>query len=102
MLYKNVEKNMILFDEKDFHINHNYLPLIVDALKDLDNSKDIHFGILLEETPAIFVMYISKVIKDSGIKIHMYFKEDSDSLRQGLESEKIPWHSFAEFELLLK
>lgn len=99
MLMINPVTNRIIFNESEYQENLNYLPLIVDALSKMDPKKEIHFLIDLPKTPVVFALYLSKVQAESNVKIKMYFAEDSQELRIGLEAENISWNSIEDWEV---
>jgi len=97
MLYINPLKNSIVFDEKDFKIDKNYLPILVLAFRDLDKDRPINFAIELEKTPIIFVLFLRKLLKETDAKIKIYFKENSESLRAALKSYGITYRPLSDF-----
>ena len=97
MFWVNKEKNRIMFDDREFQEDLNYLPLLVEALTSMDNKESIHFGIDLAKTPVVFVFYIAKVIKEAGVDVQMYFSEDSKELRAGLESVQLEYRNIEDF-----
>jgi len=102
-LYINKEKNSLIFNEKDFQINVNYLPDIVLALMELDESKPIHFAIDLEKTPVLFVLYLRKLLQESEATIKIYYKDNSEALKWALKSygmEYNPIKNFPDYEEL--
>jgi hypothetical protein len=96
-LYINTEKNSLVFTEEDFEMNKNYLPLIVAALRDLNPEKPIHFGIALEKTPMVFVLYQNKIIKESNVDLRLYHKDRSEKLVAALRGFGIKYYPFRKF-----
>ena len=58
MLYINKEKNSLIFDQENFEINYNYLPMLFQAFGELDPNRTIHFAIELEKTPVLFILFL--------------------------------------------
>jgi hypothetical protein len=96
-LYINKEKNSLIFDEKDFDMNFNYLPQIVLALMELDENKPIHFAIELPKTPMLFVLYLRKVLQESDVDLRIYYKDNSEALRIALKGYGMEYRSLSEF-----
>lgn len=93
-LYINKTQNSIVFNEEDFEIDTNYMPEIVLALMELNPEKTMHFGIDLPETPAIFVLYINKILKENPtIDIKLYHRDTSEILKLSLKSFGIEYHN---------
>jgi hypothetical protein len=97
MLYINSPKNSLIFDEKDFKIDKNYLPMLVLAFRELDKDRPINFAIELEKTPIIFILFLRKLLKETDAKINIYFKENSESLRAALKSYDIIYKPLSDF-----
>jgi len=97
MLLLNKEKNSIVFNKEDFGINVNYLPLIISALLELDETKPIHFAICLDKTPMLFVLYFRKLMQESDADVRIYYKDNSEALRWALKSYGMPYLSIDEF-----
>lgn len=93
----NIETNKIIFDDQNYDKKLNYLPMIVDGLSKLDPTKEICFLIDLDKTPVVFIMYISKVYKETGTDFKLFFREDSEELKVALEAQGLKWNSIKDW-----
>jgi len=104
-IYINKETNSLEFNSEDYDKNYNYMPSIVMALMDLDNSSKIKIAINLDKTPVIFVLYFRRLIQESGSDIKIFYKEDSIELRDALISYGMEYNSlkdFPDYEIITK
>lgn len=101
MLLINHEKNAMVFNSDNFDEKTNYVPLIVRALRELDPKKTIHFAIQLEKTPVVFVLYFRKVIQE-GIDIKIYHTENSDILRNALNTYQMEYINIKDFPIKMQ
>jgi len=97
MIYLNKEFNSLIFTEKDFDLNYNYIPDLFLAVRELNPKKEIYIAINLPETPIIFVMFFRKIIQESPAKIYVYFRDDSKALKDGLELSGIQYRNIKNY-----
>jgi hypothetical protein len=82
-------------------MNTNYLPGLIAALRELNPEEPIHFAITLDKTPMLFVLAIRKLIRESGVDIRMYHRDNSEPLRLALQSygmDYFPLEKFPDYE----
>ncbi len=98
MLYVEKELNSIIFDDKEFQPQRNYMPDLVLAFRDLNKNETIHFVVNLDKTPLLFILYFRKLrqsMPDLGLEL--YFKEKNDLLVGTLSSYKLKYKNITEF-----
>jgi hypothetical protein len=89
-LYLDKKINSIIFDEEDFKMDENYLPIIAEALAELDPKKPIHFLIDLKKTPVLFILYLRRVKKETpDIILNIYLADENEALPEILEVYKL-------------
>ena len=94
----NPEKNSLIFNQDNFHINTNYMPEIAEALRELKKDKIIHFAIDLPKTPALFVLYQDKLLKETpNLDLRLYHRDKSASLKKALKNFNIQYYDLEEF-----
>lgn len=95
MLHINEDKNILLFDDKEYNKDFNYLPLLVSGFSRLNPKQTIHFGIDLDETPAGFILYVQRILETvkNINQLILYFKEDSPGFIESLTASNLKWHS---------
>lgn len=94
----NKEKNSMIFDKEDFHINTNYIPFLFDVLRQMDQKRPVKIAIDLDKTPVIFVLYFKKLVEEGAAEYEFYFKENTEVLRAALQRYGVPYKSIKDFE----
>jgi len=96
-LYINKDKNSLVFTEKDFLINRNYLPDFLMALQDLDPLEKLKIAIDLDKVPVVFVLYFRKLMQDSSADIDIYYKDDSPELKEALKGYGMAYRNIKKY-----
>jgi predicted glycosyl hydrolase (DUF1957 family) len=96
-LFINKEFNSIVFTPKDFKINFNYIPDLFMALNELNNNKEVHIAITLDKTPALFLMFFNKILKESPNILHIYQKDTSEATKFMTKSYGIKYKNTSEY-----
>lgn len=96
-LYLNEKNNTLVFTEKDFDINRNYLPDFLMAMGKLNADKPINIGLDIRQCPVLFVLYFRKVLDSSNAEVAIFYRDRSEALRKSLKSYSMEWNPIKKF-----
>lgn len=97
-LYINGKNNTIVFTEKDFDINRNYLPDFFMAMGKLDKERPIKVALDLRKIPVLFVLYLKKVQDEGEVLLDIYYRDHSEAIRMALKGYGMQYRGIKEFQ----
>ncbi len=98
MLFVEKKLNSIIFNEVDFKPEHNYMPELVLAFRDLDRRKAINFVLDLEKAPILFILYFRKLKQlQNSLELNLFFRDESPILPKVLASYGLKYKNISEY-----
>jgi len=97
-LYLNTKDNTLVFTEKDFKEDRNYIPDFLMAMGELNKERPINIGLDLDVCPVLFVLYFRKVHQElPDLDINIFYRDRSEALRTSLKSYNMQWNPIKKF-----
>jgi len=88
MFHYSKEKNTIIIDSNNFEENKNYLPFLVECLRNLNQKKLITINFYIK-VPVAFILYILKILDSTETtKFQLNMLEGQKELEEFLEAQK--------------
>jgi len=100
-LYINKDHNSIVFTQKDFKEDWNYIPDIFLGLQELSPESTINIVLDLDQTPALFVLYFKKIQEEAPDTIQVFHRDTGKKLQSILKEYKLTFKNIDEYHLPL-